>query len=134
MRIEYTCKFCRAPGWVDCDIAPEITIQTDVWRAMLCCNRCGDFMVERRKLTESISKVCRIIGVVRSTMRETIIRDTETKAFEKLEFLTKRFSRLVCDYYKKTAVWEPEFPRMILEHPEQVNKVLNDYFRMCRTV
>lgn len=91
-------------------------------------------MVSKRKLSASIEKVSHIVLVTRSTLRQSVITQTESKAMEKLEFLTKEFARLVCDYYRKTRVWEPEFPRMILDNPDQSYKILNDYFRMCRTV
>jgi hypothetical protein len=134
MRIDYTCKFCHKPGWLDFDSEQGIEFQIESWKKMLCCNRCADFMVEKRRIFDSVAKVCRIVEVTRCTFKTSVITETESKAMEKLTRITKKFAAIVCDYCRKSNVWDTELPQMILDYPARSGQILNDYIRHIKTI
>jgi len=130
MKIEYTCKFCRVQRWVELDNDSDI-FAIERWKPMLCCDRCADFMQEKRKLTDRINRVADALELIRQGFGK---QASESAIRSKFEFYTKKFAALVCDYFRKTTVWDEEFVNMLMEKPEESHKICAHYVRGIRMV
>lgn len=134
MIIEYNCKFCHRHGEVEVDNGIEMfTIRS--WQHFLCCNRCADFMVSKRKLVERINKIADALSVARSGFSsQSKISAVESTVRSKFEFYTRQFAKLVYDYFNKATVWDEEFVNLLMEKPGDSHIICARYIRGIRTV
>lgn len=90
------------------------------------CNRCADIRERKRKLEESIRKVC--IGVQRSSSKD--LKAEMSFAMTQLEPLTRKYAVLVADWHNKSGyMWEESFPSLLIEKPDRVNDILAQYWK-----
>lgn len=133
MIIQYKCKFCSRDGGVEIEDNPDM-FHVEKWKPLLCCNRCGDYMEKRRGLSESIVKSCVFLQQARATQSGAALGKFEAGVREKLTELTKRMAALVCDYYRKTNIWDCDFVNMLAEQPKSAWQIVNKYCNMVRTI
>ena len=100
----------------------------EVWLSKMACNRCGKFMETKRNQSADLSKACRVLQTCRASKGEKV-KAIEEQTRLKLEVLTKRFSTLVCDYYRVTNVWDREFPDLLFDKPDSVEIAIGVYVR-----
>ncbi len=133
MNIAYECKFCQKPGVVTID-DPEAMFQVPKWKHLLSCNRCADYMERKRGFFERIRAATATLQQFRLTMTSEKLMPAEAKIREKLTAITKGLASLVCDYYRKTNVWEAEFVNLLMDKPERVIEISNRYVRDIKTI
>lgn len=134
MNIAYECKFCNRPGIVIMEESPGIQFQIEKWKPILCCNRCGDFMVAKRKITDLIQRNAACLNVCRITLQGEKLLKAESMCREAFTKLTKQFATVVCDYFRKTNVWDQEFVNMLMDKPDRFWHLCNQYMKLARTV
>lgn len=134
MNFTYTCKFCGREGIVTADEAGLSIFKPEVWIPRICCNRCGEYKVRRRGLEAAIFRVCRILETCRINLDGEKRDGLETRARENLVALTKKFSTLVCDYYRVTNIWEPDFADMIFEKPTKASVTIAAYVQGVKEI
>ena len=94
-------------------------IHNEKWLPKICCNRCGKYMEDKRKLLDSISKFCCSIDPATNN----------GKAMQVMSILTKRLAETVCAYYKVKVVWNEELPKIILENPRYSFAAISTYIQ-----
>jgi len=129
MKFAYNCKFCGNPGIVTGDDEGLKMVKPEIWLPRICCNRCGDYMVSKRKLTEAIVKTCRIIESCRINLGPEKRAAVETRCREQLVDLSKRFATMVCNYYRLTNIWEQQFADMLADKPDKCTTVLSMFIQ-----
>ncbi len=135
MNIDYTCKFCRRTGIAQlADDLPADWIQLDKWKAMLCCNRCADYMEAKRKCLWAIRKAAILLAQMRVTATGQELLKIEAAVRERLVGLTKRFAAVVCDYLLVETVWEEEFVNMLMDKPDRCEDIASHYVRGIRAL
>lgn len=125
---DYNCKFCGKPGTVEADEAGLYMFKPEVWLPKIACNRCGKFMEEKRRQSVDLFKACRVLQTCRAT-KSVKTKEIEEQIKLKLEIITKRFSTLVCDYYRVANVWDREFPSLLFDKPDGVEIAIGVYIR-----
>jgi hypothetical protein len=125
---DYNCKFCGKPGTVEGDEAGLHMFKPEVWLPKMACNRCGKYLEEKRRQMTDLLKACRVLQTCRASKGDKV-KAIEEQTHLKLEILTKRFSTLVCDYYRLTNVWDREFPELLFEKPHAVEILVGVYIR-----
>ncbi len=125
----YNCKFCGRPGIVQADEAGLGMFSIEKWLPRICCNRCGEFMDQKRKCEQAILQVCRIIETCRINLAEEKRKGVETRAKMNLESYTKKYASVVCNYYRVTNVWEQQFADMIFKKPTKAATALAVYIQ-----
>jgi len=133
MNIAYECKFCQKPGVVTID-DPEAMFQVPKWKHLISCNRCADYSERKRLFFERIETATAILNQFRMTLAPEKINSAESKIREKLTAITKQLSALVCDYYRKTNVWDVEFVNLLMERPEKTWAICNQYVRNIKVI
>jgi len=126
--LHYTCKFCRKPGFAHADESGLTLITQLKWLANICCDRCGRYMVQKRKVLDALAKCCRILEVCRMS-RNDKRGEAEAAALQNLMFLTKKLSEIVCSYYRVTNIWEEDFAQMIFDKPTKLSAIVSAYIR-----
>lgn len=129
MNIAYNCKFCKRPGIAVAEDGVDM-FQIQKWIPMLACNRCADYMEGKRKLIDSIKKVC--LDLVAADHRGKRNSEIETSSRAMLEALTKKFARIVCDYFHLQNVWDVEFVNMLMEKPGRFWDICHQYIKSTR--
>jgi len=127
MNFAYKCKFCGKPGIVTGDGEGLALIKPEIWLPKICCDRCGDYMVQKRKLTEAFTRICRSLESCRATVGIEKRATMETVCKSRIVDLTKRFAALACNYYRLTNVWDQEFSDMMFENPGKFPTILSTY-------
>lgn len=128
MNFAYKCKFCGKPGIVTGDDEGLKTIKPEIWLPKICCNRCGDFMVAKRRVTDAIARTCRMI--INSRFKPLADRaESDRDYLACLTAQTKRYAHLACEYHRLTNVWDEAFPRMLFEQPDKAGIALKIYLR-----
>lgn len=119
-QIEYTCPCCGKPGTAEYD--PEYVREIGKWKPMLHCDRCADFRSELSRLRESAKRVCMII----------LTTGEISKSRDKLTEITKKISNVVCNQWRVTNVWEPDFVNQLVDQPRQSDTIINLFARGIR--
>jgi hypothetical protein len=124
-KIPYTCRYCGAKRIAEYDDdCPGMHLEK--WLKLICCNRCADYNVDRREITDGIAASCRQIqigtfnGKKLAPEKEAFVRETLTK-------LTKRYTTLLCDSLGLTNVWDSDFVNQLFDHPDKWPKILRLY-------
>lgn len=134
MNVAYKCKFCGREGIAVADDEGASMFVLEKWTPALCCDRCADFMVTKRNQQAKIERACVFLGQSRQTLDGSKLREIEAAVREKLVEMTKRFSAIVCDHYRKTNVWENDFVEMLMDHPDKLYQICAQYVRGIRTI
>jgi len=129
MNFAFKCKFCGKPGVVTGDDAGLEIIKPEKWIPNICCNRCGDYMVRKRKNQTAIFNLCRSLETSRFNLRGEKLNDMENRVRERLVDATKALCSIVCNYYRTTTVWDQEFPAMLMDKPDKAGVVIGVYIR-----
>lgn len=133
MNIAYECKYCSRPGVITID-DPDAMFQIPKWKHLLCCNCCGDYMERKRFAIERIGSAAALLQITRATMSASSSQATEGKIREKLVSLTKFLATTVCDYYKKTNIWDVELVNMIMDRPDMCFNICHRYTRNIKVI
>lgn len=123
MKHALTCQFCKAP--ITVTISDDYSNQGDPFKLLpfAACNHCADLRVTRRKVEDSIGRVCGHLLAMKRPDREPM-RDA-------LERLTKAYSRMIADWVKATApAWDAAGVDLMLDRPDAWPNVLQQYWRM----
>lgn len=124
--LNYTCKFCGSPGTAEyADDCPPLKL--DIWKSWLCCNRCADFEEHRRAIGRKITRVCTVAISVRRWMDGLDLKAKERDLLKHLTPLTRDYSRLLAEFYRKPELWDDQFPEWLMEKPEQSWKILGTF-------
>lgn len=87
----------------------------------MCCQPCGDYGWRRLRLREAMQRTC--IQVMAQRQPPTDKQRTGIMGY------TRRYARLVCDFYHVRMQWEEQFPDMILVSPQGCLRVLEEFER-----
>lgn len=129
---EAKCKFCRKELHLKMDSACPKAM-ADFWLTIAACDRCADYRTGLDRLSGAMTNVCRALMLVRggeAANRERVEERCRTLLTE----LTRKYAELVCDFYRKTTVWEPGFPEMLFNHPEKAGTALGVYRKGMATI
>lgn len=134
VKVPYKCKVCGHPGLASCDqdaldVDPDIITR---WTKLLTCNWCSDFIILRRKLVEGVKKVCESLISIRYTTKGARLVEDESKVREALTTKTQRLAAVLCEHRHKATVWEPEFVNLLMDKPDEVLNIVNQYARMLK--
>ncbi len=125
MMINYACKFCGRPAQVDPGPDRFGIFDMKKWITLLCCNSCGEFMEDKRKIEDAVKHECLRIWAYRKQEKDhQKVSKEEVRAEEILTALTKRYARLVCDHYRVAFTWDAEFTNMLMDNPQKSNSIL----------
>lgn len=124
-----TCKFCKKPIVlrIGSECPPEMY---EGLIPMAACNRCGDRIEKRNKAMEGIQKCCRLILKKKEGKPPGWVLPKETfdAAMQTLSVLTRHISEVVADAHDaSTIVWSDEFPRMLIDAPEQWDTLVRGF-------
>jgi len=124
----YTCRLCGLHGQTQYDPAcPNLDIAK--WLPQLVCNSCHDFESKRRRIGRRIANLCVKLLTLRQcdpTAQELFQTEATIKA--RLTPLTRDYARLLADRYRRSEIWDEEFPAMLVEKPDRSWTIL-DHFR-----
>lgn len=122
MKHAANCKECGKGLVLDAhDDCPQITIEK--WLPIIVCNRCGDYLAQRVRLTEGIQHVCnRVNTAMQAGMRN--LPEVKSAASEKLTQFTRKFVALLCNHWHTTNDWDVEMVNLIVEHPDRATVML----------
>lgn len=122
--VAYACKFCRKAGVARYN--PAFVHVLDSWVKMLACNPCADYHVSLRRIEDQLWKAAHVLIVARN-MGVKNLSTIEDNARNRLDALTKQYAQLVTAYYGLANFWDQEFPSMIMDKPEKLNKIAKGY-------
>lgn len=120
--IAYKCKFCGRDGITQADERGLEMINLQKWIPNICCNRCGKYMDDKRRVMAGIAKVCRELEMGKPDKKPD-------SAMEALRVLTRKMANIVCDYYHVQFFWEQDFAQQIFEKPSKCYAILAAYMR-----
>jgi hypothetical protein len=129
MKLEYQCRFCKLDGEVDLPEEGLDMFQVEKFKPILCCNRCGDFMNMRRESADRIKKVAELLIQQRGSKNPDKTVEVTRKVREIMTMLTKRYSTLVNNHFRKPNVWHEDFVDLLMEKPEFYQRILKDYIK-----
>lgn len=118
------CKVCHV------DLRLEIDDECpDSWLKKLLplavCDRCGDFMRSRNRLTDMVDHACG--DLIQAKMNPKTKPERIEEIRKNLNSLTHRYADLVCRYYRTPIYWEPEFVEQLMEQPSKHELILRTY-------
>jgi len=129
--IPYTCKICGLSRTAQADDdAPGIWISK--LAKLLTCNSCYTYRDKINRAHRWISMLAiatNNIKAVNDGKPETILQGLLEPIRIRLVKGTKRLAEIVCNHYGRAVKWEPKFVALIMERPEKVHQILNDYER-----
>lgn len=97
---------------------PEAWVKT-LSNVPMCCTLCGEYGWRRLRLREDMQRMCiHIIGQQKPPSDKQILA---------MHGFTRRYSKLVCDFYRVQVTWEKEFPEMILTSPQSCLLALDEF-------
>jgi hypothetical protein len=133
--LAYTCNFCQKGG-VAYYAATCGHLRLEAWKAMLCCNRCADYYSKRQAICDSIWQTTYTLSVFLDSPNKdsSVKQEAMRRGREKLTIKTKAFAELVCSFYRKMTIWEPDFVQLLVEQPAKCHQLLNDYERGVRPI
>ena len=128
MILSYKCKFCGKAGSVDAGNNTHGLFDLTKWAKILCCTRCGEYMVAKRNVQDKIKASCLDLWATRKSEKNKekltkIVVATE----ENLIGLTKRYAKIVCEYYNKPEEWDVEIVYSLMEKPQSIDAILRIY-------
>lgn len=143
MNIDYKCKFCGCPGVAQTedplkpnDPGTAEMFRFERWVEMLCCNRCADYMESKRVARDIVKRLAYKLVAARlnhplteDKNKSEALQEIEARVFEGLIKVTKHIATIVCGHYRVTNVWEEEFPKLIMDHPDECDNIVNRYVR-----
>lgn len=142
MNVAYKCKMCGHEGVVipetleqgkDMDAAFEVFPDlVKKWSKMLTCNRCADYLSDRRDSLRKIRRACELLIASRMTKKGPKLMEMETKIRDGFTSLTKRFATITCYYFHKTNVWDVEFVNMLMDKPKDGMIIASHYTRLIK--
>lgn len=118
MIVKYNCKFCGKLGSVEIEDNSQTMFCVEKWAKILCCNRCGDYKVARRKIADAIKKGCICLLQTRMNPKADVIA-FESQIRPKLENLAKQFTGLACRHYKTEFDYNSHFTDELMQQPEK---------------
>lgn len=143
MNVAYKCKMCGREGVVipetldqgkDMDSAFEVFPDlVNKWSKMLTCNRCADYLSDRRDSLRKIRRACELLVASRMIKKGPKLMEMETRIRDGLTALTKRFAAITCHYFNKSNVWDVEFVNMLMDKPKEAMNVASHYTRLIAT-
>jgi hypothetical protein len=131
-KIPYTCRFCGAKHVAEYDDdCPGMQLES--WMKLICCNRCADYNVGRRDITDGIAAACRLVQIGTFNGKR-LAQEKEASVREALTKLTKRYATLICDSLRLTNVWDPDFVNQLFEHPDKWPTILRAYVTGLKSI
>ena len=126
MTVNYQCKFCQRPGAIEIEETPGINFQISKWKSFLACNRCADYMTSKRTVEDKIKRIS--INLIQARqLNSKKLPEFEGKVREKLVYLTKDYTAIVCKYFDKLNEWDIELVNMLMEKPYKFTQILSMY-------
>jgi hypothetical protein len=103
--LPYTCKFCGRQGTAQYHeefISPE---RLNSWAALLCCNRCADFMTAKRTLKDSAAKVGAELNAAKCYKEKNpkALEQAITDARNNFTTIARKFWYLLNDYLHRPS-------------------------------
>jgi len=126
MKIDYKCKFCFRPGTIDCDVPEYFTL--DYWKSILACNRCADFMVEKRRYVDLIRKTSLRITNAR-VLKSKNLSEVEKEVRADLDSLSKLLCTCVNRHYGLDNIWDSSLTDVLMEQPQHSEMSCENYVR-----
>ena len=130
MKLDYQCKLCGHKSTVEVDDDLELFTIAQ-WKTILCCNRCADFLGEKRAVVEKINRVAGLLELKRKGFAAKV---AESAIREKFDFHARKFAALVCHHFHKSMVWDEEFVNLLMEKPENSHRICAHYLRGVRAL
>lgn len=133
--IEYHCKMCGSKGSVELNCSAvemqELGFGLQFWTSMLVCNRCGDFRIELRRITDAVFKLCRVIELSRF-QSETRRKEVAERVKEKLIAWTKRYIGMLSVHFRQPNYWDAALVDELIATPEKAQAQLAIIYRTMR--
>jgi hypothetical protein len=123
--LEYLCKFCQKPGQAHYE--PLEAMELAKWAPLLCCNRCHDFEVSRRRLGRAINKQATILLQSAECLNSAKVAGVQDSVRKVLEILTKKLCTKTCDHYRKPNIWDIEFVNLLMDRPDMAWQITNKF-------
>lgn len=128
MILNYNCKFCGKPGRVDAGENTHGIFDLTKWVKILCCDPCGKYMVDKRKIQDAIKAQCLDLWAIRKQEKDVEkVSKAEVKAEENLIALTKRYAHMICEHNRRETLWDAEFVNSLMDRPRQCENILRIY-------
>jgi hypothetical protein len=128
MNVAYDCKVCKRHGVITLPETEHVIINIEKWLPLLTCNRCADYLTDRRSCLERIQKVCvALIGLRLDPPKVEAMGRLEQGARNKLTELTKKFTTIICEHFHKQNYWDVEFVNLLMDHPDNFWNICRDY-------
>lgn len=117
------CKFCHRPITVQIDDSYSELGDPFKILSLACCNRCSDLRVERRRLSEKISRICRKVSIHKSSEAQEEYREILVK-------LTQRYANLIAKFHDKDGMcWDDAIVESLMDNPEQWPSILSQMWK-----
>jgi hypothetical protein len=126
MIVKYNCKFCGKPGSVEIEDNDATLFVVEKWAKILCCARCADFQVAKRKIADVVKERCMYLMQMRATptTKPEKLKETEKKTRQSLVILCANYARIVCLHYKVKNDFDESFAEELMSHPNQFHAIL----------
>ncbi len=124
----YNCKFCGRHGTVQAAEEGLQIFTLEKWLPNICCNRCGKYMVRKRKILAQLEKVCRNLELCR-LKKKAIREELEPDYMAAIIAITKSLATIVNEYYRIANTWEEEFANQIFNEPSKFSTVVAAYIQ-----
>jgi hypothetical protein len=125
----YICKFCKKPGTVRLDdnpLIPGSMFSIDLWLQQVCCNRCDEYHITQRDVSEKINKACTVLMVARNQGAKNLA-ELEVLNKEKIKGLLEKLIALVCKHYSCEAVYDAVLAEALFRRPDLSGGLLRRY-------
>ena len=130
-QLPYTCRVCGTKRVAEYDDqCPGVHIAR--WLGLIVCDRCHDYLVPRRRTEACISRLCLTLETVRMAGRQDSNAEAEIR--RRFESLTRRYAKIVCDYYWLQPVWEQDWVEQLMEHPGKAGVIVAAYVDGIRRI
>lgn len=128
MKIDHICKFCAVPVSLEIDDAALEFFTLEYWKSLAACNRCADFKSRKRTLVDKLLE--KSVVIQRHKLKQSPLSNEDYgRVHQSIESATKKFSELICKFYRKRHVWHQDFVQQILDMPEKTMTILNLFER-----
>lgn len=124
MNVTYNCKFCGNPGSVEIEDNDATMFCIEKWQKMLCCNRCGDYRVNRRRVEDAIKKACMAIVQFRAVLLGEKLFQAEARMRVMVQQLAEQYAKIVCKHYQKMDDFDQSFVDEFMSQPDKWYTIL----------
>lgn len=126
MIVKYTCKFCGKPESVEIEDNDATMFCVQEWAKILCCNRCGDFQVAKRRISDAVKASCVFLIQCRTTIaNEKRLAEVEAVVRSKLSPLARKYSEIAQRHWKKKQAFDESMTDELIAQPGKCQAVLN---------